>query len=71
MGLPVDTEEQKDVKIAAVKSIYDSLNVGEDAKKEIVRLHEQAMGYVAELGLPADCTALLKNYAAALIGRKK
>jgi hypothetical protein len=29
------------------------------------------MGYVAELGLTADCTALLKNYAAALIGRKK
>ena len=71
MALPVDTEEQKAVKIAAVKSIYDSLNVGEDAKKEIVRLHEQAMGYVAELGLQADCTALLKNYAAALIGRKK
>ena len=71
MGLPVDTEEQKDVKIAAVKSIYDSLNVGEDAKKEIVRLHEQAMGYVAELGLSSECAVLLRNYAAALIGRKK
>lgn len=71
MALPIDTDGQKAVKIAAVKSIYDSLNVGEDAKKEIVRLHEQALGYVAELGLTADCTALLKNYAAALIGRKK
>ena len=71
MALPIDTDEQKAVKISAVKSIYDSLNVGEDAKKEIVRLHEQAMGYVAELRLASDCTDLLKNYAAALIGRKK
>jgi geranylgeranyl diphosphate synthase type II len=71
MALPVDTDKQKAVKIAAVKSIYDSLNVGEDANKEIVRLHEQAMGYVAELGLPSGCNALLQNYAAALIGRKK
>lgn len=71
MALPIDTDGQKAVKIAAVKSIYDSLNVGEDAKKEIVRLHEQAMGYVAELGLPSGCNALLQNYAAALIGRKK
>lgn len=71
MSLPIGTDGQKAVKIAAVKSIYDSLNVGEEAKKEIVRLHEQAMGYVAELGLPSDCTALLQNYATALIGRKK
>ena len=71
MALPVDTDGQKAVKIAAVKSIYDSLNVGEDAKKEIVRLHEQAMGYVAELGLSSECAVLLRNYAAALIGRKK
>ncbi len=71
MALPVGTDEHKAVKITAVKSIYASLNVGEDAKKEIVRLHEQAMGYVAELGLPADRTAVLSSYAAALIGRKK
>ena len=71
MSMPVDTDGQKAEKIAAVRSIYDSLNVGEDARQEIVRLHEQAMEYVAELGLPSDCAALLQNYASALIGRKK
>jgi geranylgeranyl diphosphate synthase type II len=71
MSMPVDADGQKAEKIAAVRSIYDSLNVGEDARQEIVRLHEQAMEYVAELGLPSDCAALLQNYASALIGRKK
>jgi len=71
MEMPVETEEQKAMKIAAVKGIYDSLEVGDEAKAEIIRLHEQAMGYVAGLGLSGEAAALLHNYAAALIGRKK
>ena len=43
----------------------------EEAKQEIVRLHEQAMGYVSQLGLPEEAINPLRNYAAALIGRNK
>ena len=71
MKMPIETDAQKTAKIAEVKRIYDALNVGEDARQEIVRLHEQAMGYVAELELPEEAATLLRNYAAALIGRKK
>ena len=71
MKMPIETDAQKTAKIAEVKRIYDALNVGEDARQEIVRLHAQAMGYVAELELPEEAATLLRNYAAALIGRKK
>ena len=71
MEMPIGTDGQKAAKIAEVKRIYDALNVGEEARQEIVRLHEQAMGYVAGLGLPEEAATLLRNYAAALIGRKK
>ena len=71
MDMPVGTDEEKAAKIAEVKRIYNVLNVGEEARHEIVRLHEQAMGYVAELGLADEAASLLHNYAAALIGRKK
>ena len=71
MEMPIETEEQKEAKIAEVKRIYDALNVGEEARQEIVRLHEQAMGYVAGLGISEEAATLLRNYAAALIGRKK
>ena len=71
MDMPIETDEQKAEKIAEVKRIYNVLNVGEEARQEIVRLHEQAMGYVEELGLADEAASLLHNYAAALIGRKK
>ena len=71
MEMPIETEEQKEAKIAEVKRIYDALNIGEEARQEIVRLHEQAMGYVAGLGISEEAATLLRNYAAALIGRKK
>ena len=71
MEMPIGTDSQKAAKIAEVKRIYDALHVGEEARQEIVRLHEQAMGYVAGLGLPEEAATLLRNYAAALIGRKK
>ena len=44
MEMPLDTEQEKAAKIAAVINIYESLGIKEDAKQEIVRLHEQAMG---------------------------
>lgn len=71
MEMPIETEEQKAVKIAAVISIYEALGIKEAAKQEIVTLHEQAMGYVAQLGITEEAVALLSNYAASLIGRNK
>ena len=71
MEMPLETNEQKAAKIAAVINIYEALGIKEDAKQEIVRLHEQAMGYVAQLGLSEETVTPLRNYAAALIGRNK
>lgn len=71
MEMPVDTAEGRSAKVEAVKKIYDRLGVGEEAKQEIIRLHNQAMGYVAQLGLEPEKAALLENYAKKLIGRTK
>jgi formiminotetrahydrofolate cyclodeaminase len=71
MKMPIDTDEQKAAKIAAVKDIYAALNVGEEAKQEIARLHDQAMGHIAQLGLAPEKAGLLENYAKKLIGRTK
>ena len=71
MEMPIGTEEQKAAKIAAVKDIYAALEVGEEAKQEIVRLHAQAMDHIAQLGLEPEKAALLENYAKKLIGRTK
>ena len=71
MEMPIETEEQKAAKIAAVKDIYAALGVGEEAKQEIVRLHAQAMDHIAQLGLEPEKAALLENNAKKLIGRTK
>ena len=71
MEMPLETEQEKAEKIAAVINIYETLGIKEDAKQEIIRLHEQAMGYVAQLGLSDEAVTPLRNYATALIGRNK
>ena len=71
MEMPIQTEQEKADKIAAVIGIYEALGIREEAKQEIVRLHEQAMGYVAQLGLSDEAVAPLRNYATSLIGRNK
>ena len=71
LEMPMETEQQKAEKIAAVIKIYESLGIKEEAKQEIIRLHEQALGYVAQLGLSDEAVTPLHNYATALIGRNK
>ena len=71
MSIPVSTDEHKAAKVEAVKGIYDALGIGDGATREIIRLHGQALGYLAQLGFSPEAEALLRNYAAALIGRKK
>lgn len=71
MAMPVETEEQKAAKIVEVKKIYDSLEVGEEAVKEIKRFHEQALGYAEQLGLGKLRFEMLHRYADMLLGRRK
>ncbi len=67
-ALPTSTPEEKAAKIAAVKSLYGTLGIAEEAKKEIFRLTVVAMGYAA-----ASCNGerldALGNYAKKLVGR--
>ncbi|MBQ2875040.1 MAG: polyprenyl synthetase family protein [Bacteroidales bacterium] len=71
MEMPVEAAEGRSAKVEAVKNIYDRLEVGEEAKQEIIRLHNQAIGYVAQLALEPEKAAHLENYAKKLIGRTK
>ena len=71
MGMPVETDEQKALKVAAVKDIYAALGLEEEAKQEIIKLHNQALASVAKLGLGEGAEDILKTYASKLIGRSK
>ena len=71
MAMPVESEEQKAAKIRTVIGIYDSLEIGEEAKAEIIRLHSQALAHVQTLDMAAEAVATLENYAKNLIGRTK
>ena len=71
MAMPIETDEQKAAKIEKVIGIYDSLNIGEEAKEEIVRLHSQALDHISYLNLTPEGFASLENYAKQLIGRTK
>ena len=70
MAMPVDTDEQKDAKIKAVKDIYVRLGVDKMAQEEILRLTEEAMDAVEELDLGKVRYEMLKRFADKLIGRK-
>jgi geranylgeranyl diphosphate synthase type II len=71
MAMPVESEEQKAAKIRTVIGIYDSLEIGEEAKAEIIRLHSQALAHVQTLDLAPEAVSTLENYAKNLIGRTK
>lgn len=71
MAMPVGSDAEKEAKILAVKTIYNRLNIGEEAKAGIRQLHEQALGSAAGLGMQQEALQLLENYANKLIGRTK
>lgn len=66
-----ETKEECAAKILAVKKMYDSLNVPEDARVEIVRYSAKALEAVSGLGLSDDRMAALRNFAEKLVGRAK
>ena len=71
MEMPISTDEEKAAKIAAVKDLYAQLSVEQQAKEEIVRLHNQAMEHVDLLGLTSEKQDVLRHYAETLLGRNK
>lgn len=71
MAMPASTAEEKALKIAAVKSIYDRLGVADDAKAEIVRFNDLAIEAVSGIGLDAAKMDVLRTFAYKLVGRAK
>lgn len=71
LAMPVDTDEQKEAKIAAVKALYEKTGVGEEALAEIKRYHKQAMEYAERLNLGKIRYEMLHRYADMLLGRRK
>ncbi len=71
MAMPVGSPEEREAKIAAVRDIYDSLSVGEDARAEIEKLTDEAMKAVDCLNPGKLRREMLARYAFALVGRTR
>ena len=76
MELPVGTADERAAKIAAVRAIYDATSVDADARAEVRRLSDRALGAVAgidaEIGLAGDAAyGRLKDFADRLVSRAK
>lgn len=69
MAMPCDSDAEKAAKIAAVRDIYVSLGIDEDAKYEIIRYNAQAMEYASQIGLSKFRLEMLRRYADRLVGR--
>lgn len=70
MSMKAETDAEKAGKISKVKAIYDSLQVGEDAKTAIVELTEKALGCVRGI-CDGERFELLRDFADRLVGRTK
>lgn len=68
--MPVETSEQKAAKIEKMMALYEKLHIEEDAKYEIIRLTEQALGHAATVftGVRYE---MLRRFADRLVGRVK
>lgn len=66
--MPVETVAQKEEKIARMREIYEKLHVDEDAKYEVVRLTDEALGCARRVcgGIRFET---LKRFADKLVGR--
>ncbi len=65
-----ETDGEKASKIGRVKDIYNTLEVGEDARKAIVELTEKALGCVSNI-CDGERLGILKDFADRLVGRTK
>lgn len=71
MALPVDTQEQKDAKIAGVKAVYEELGVADDARSEVVRFSARATDALRDVHLGPIRIEALRRFADKLVGRAK
>jgi geranylgeranyl diphosphate synthase type II len=67
LALPAKTPEQKARKIAAVKAIYESLDIPALARQEIAALHRSAVDKLQDFD--AQKRDVLANFAHKLVGR--
>ena len=67
LALQAETPGQKADKIAAVKAIYDALDIPAQARAEISALHRSAIAKLDDLG--AAEREVLGNFAHRLVGR--
>ena len=70
MDMPVESAEQREAKIAAVRAIYDANIIGDDARKEVRRLSDWALEAVRDISVPGAAD-LLKEFADSLVSRAK
>lgn len=70
LELPSDTAAEKTAKISRVKALYQSLNIPEDARAEILRLTEKALEYARQAtdGIRFET---LRRFADKLVGRAR
>lgn len=71
MAMPIDTEEQRNAKIAAVKALYNKLGVNDDARMEVARLTTLAMDSALKVNVNSVRMEMLRRFADSLIARAK
>ena len=71
LSLPSATLEEKLAKIEAVKDIYESLGIDEDAKYEILRLNSLALSHAEAVGKGSVRYEMLHRFADKLLGRTR
>ena len=70
MEMPVSTAGERERKIEAVRSIYDSCKIGDDARFEVRRLSDWALDSVRDIPV-AGAYELLRDFADKLVSRAK
>lgn len=71
MAMPIDTEEQRNAKIATVKALYNKLGVNDDARMEVARLTTLAMDAALKVNVNSVRMEMLRRFADSLIARAK
>ena len=66
---PAETPQEQAAKIAAVKALYNQVDVAADARATIARLSDQAIAEAAGVGLSPEALDRLRSFALQLVGR--
>ena len=69
LARPAQTPQAQADKIAAVKALYNQVDVAADARATIGRLSDKAIAEAAGAALPPEALERLRNFALQLVGR--